>query len=289
LRVNNSSGPIIVNYNNSLRLSWRTSGTESCQASGDWSGSKNLSGSEEIKNLTVSKTYRLSCSGPGGSQEDEVKVEVLPLPTLFLDLKASLGDDDWQESLQALLPIEKVDLKLVVWGSVSGPINYRIDCDSDGVWEKEILKDSQTQKTIAAACGYKKLGVYNLKVKVERTGLVAEKTLPVSAFEVLEPDIEVLAIEKIFQKPLQLGDKITYIARVVNRGPAFEQKTVYYWYVDRIAQVRGVLPGLAVGQEKTLSFTTLFVGQSRLIQFQADAEGQLDEASETNNILSLNN
>ena len=51
-----SSSANSVSINTSVTLSWTTSNTNSCSASGDWSGTKSLNGSEDI-NLDEAKTY----------------------------------------------------------------------------------------------------------------------------------------------------------------------------------------------------------------------------------------
>jgi len=76
IKANYSDGPITIPYNNSATLSWNSTNANSCQASGFWSGSKPISGSEETGNLTFSKTYTLTCSGSGGSASDSVTVNV---------------------------------------------------------------------------------------------------------------------------------------------------------------------------------------------------------------------
>src|SRR3989344_5530039 len=79
-----NSSPSTVNWNQSSTLSWSSSNTSSCNASGDWSGGKPLSGSESTGNLTQVRThnYTLTCSGPGGSNQDTVSVVVAaPVPT----------------------------------------------------------------------------------------------------------------------------------------------------------------------------------------------------------------
>lgn len=76
LKANGSDGPITISYNSPVTLTWIASNVDYCQASGDWSGNKGLSGSESIGNLTSSKTYTLSCSGPRGSASDSVTVNV---------------------------------------------------------------------------------------------------------------------------------------------------------------------------------------------------------------------
>ncbi|MCL5775099.1 MAG: hypothetical protein M1333_02710 [Patescibacteria group bacterium] len=69
-------------YNSSTNLNWSTTGAApvSCTASGAWSGAKAASGSESTGNLTASKTYALSCTGPGGTDTKSVTINVGPQP-----------------------------------------------------------------------------------------------------------------------------------------------------------------------------------------------------------------
>ena len=75
IKANNSNGPITLAWNSSANLSWTSTNSGSCNASGDWSGSKALNGSESTGNLTNPKTYNyvLTCSG-NGSVSDIVQV-----------------------------------------------------------------------------------------------------------------------------------------------------------------------------------------------------------------------
>lgn len=52
-----------VSSGNSVTLSWTTSNADSCTATGAWSGSKIVNGSEVIASLTADSTFQLSCSG----------------------------------------------------------------------------------------------------------------------------------------------------------------------------------------------------------------------------------
>jgi hypothetical protein len=73
LKINEVSeseaGPnmVYIDYNSNISLSWKAESVFACQAADDWSGSKDLSGSETKKNITTSKTYTLKCDGPWGS------------------------------------------------------------------------------------------------------------------------------------------------------------------------------------------------------------------------------
>ncbi len=74
IKANNSDGPITINYNTATTLTWSSTNANSCTASGDWSGSKSISGSESTGLLTSSKVYTITCTGPGGTASDSVVI-----------------------------------------------------------------------------------------------------------------------------------------------------------------------------------------------------------------------
>ena len=76
IKANGSNGPITIDYDDSATLTWTSSNADSCYASRDWSGNKSASGSQSTGRLTSSKTYKITCEGPGGSDSDSVTVEV---------------------------------------------------------------------------------------------------------------------------------------------------------------------------------------------------------------------
>ncbi len=67
LRANNSRGPITVSYGSSVNLTWVSENLDSCQASGDWSGSRSSVGSESviIEELKT-HTFALTCQDSSG-------------------------------------------------------------------------------------------------------------------------------------------------------------------------------------------------------------------------------
>ena len=94
IKANGSDGPITIDYNAAVALSWISANSTSCTASNGWSGQKNTSGSENMGNLTTSKTYALSCTGAGGTASDSVTVNVLsPTPIPTVDIKVNGYDD----------------------------------------------------------------------------------------------------------------------------------------------------------------------------------------------------
>jgi hypothetical protein len=71
-----SASPITVASGDSTTLSWSSTGATSCLASGQWTGSKDLSGSQSSGPITVDSTFTLTCTGPGGTVNRSVSVTV---------------------------------------------------------------------------------------------------------------------------------------------------------------------------------------------------------------------
>ena len=171
IKANGSDGPITINYNASATLSWTSSNASSCSASGDWSGSKSIAGSQSTGNLTSSKTYTITCTGLGGSVSDMVIVNVgNPVISVALEAIPSSG----------CAPLNNVDLKATVSGNYSGYITYFFDCTNDGSWDKI---DSKTSNTYTAdVCSYNSSGSYTAKVRIENQGLFAETTTQITVY-----------------------------------------------------------------------------------------------------------
>ena len=78
--VSFSANPVSIYQGQTSTLSWSSSNSTSCIASGSWSGSKALNGSENVVPLPPpSATYNLTCSGPGGSDSDSATIDIAPL------------------------------------------------------------------------------------------------------------------------------------------------------------------------------------------------------------------
>jgi trimeric autotransporter adhesin len=75
-----TANPTNVEYGGSTTLTWSSTNATSCTASGNWSGSKANTGSQTINNLTADKHYVLTCTGAGGSADDDADVAVGPAP-----------------------------------------------------------------------------------------------------------------------------------------------------------------------------------------------------------------
>jgi hypothetical protein len=74
--VSLSANPTNISYNGSTTLSWNSVNADNCMASGDWSVSKDVSGTETINSLTLDSQFILSCSDANGSVDISVDVTI---------------------------------------------------------------------------------------------------------------------------------------------------------------------------------------------------------------------
>lgn len=72
-----SVSPTQVTAGDTATLTWTSSNTTSCLASGAWMGSKPLNGSESTGSLSGNSTFSMRCDGPDGSVNRSVSVTVV--------------------------------------------------------------------------------------------------------------------------------------------------------------------------------------------------------------------
>jgi hypothetical protein len=87
--VNLSVGPSAVTTGGSATLNWTATNSTACFASGAWSGSKAIHGSQSTGALTANATYVLTCAGAGGKAAQSATVSVSPHPSVTVSLSAS--------------------------------------------------------------------------------------------------------------------------------------------------------------------------------------------------------
>ncbi|MDJ0710570.1 MAG: hypothetical protein QNJ14_09280 [Woeseiaceae bacterium] len=78
--VSLSASPTEVQAQGTTTLTWNANNATSCTASGNWSGSRPMSGSEAIGPLSTNSSFSLTCSGNGGTSADSVNVTVQSAP-----------------------------------------------------------------------------------------------------------------------------------------------------------------------------------------------------------------
>ncbi len=112
-----SASPSSVSEGESTTLSWSSTNTDSCRASGGWSGDRAVSGSETISNLQSTQTFSLSCSGEGGGVLRDVVVDVV-------------GDGEVTVNLTAdRLDVRAGEQVTLTWDSSSAT-----SCEASGDW-----------------------------------------------------------------------------------------------------------------------------------------------------------
>ena len=98
--------PSTINHGDSTQLTWSTTDAVRCEASGDWFGSKELSGTYDATNLGSDRAYSLTCyNAAGGYTVAVVNVTVAPEviePTSGIVFLNPLENDDINAILNSL-------------------------------------------------------------------------------------------------------------------------------------------------------------------------------------------
>lgn len=85
--VSITTNPTQVDLGATTVVTWSSQNASSCTASGDWSGTKAISGSETLGPINAPATYRISCLGASGSVQAQASVSVIyPEPVLSLSV-----------------------------------------------------------------------------------------------------------------------------------------------------------------------------------------------------------
>lgn len=72
-----NSSNLTIDEGGNATLTWSSLDADSCSASGGWSGSRSLSGSQAVGPLSAATTFTLSCDGPGGTSIQMISVSVV--------------------------------------------------------------------------------------------------------------------------------------------------------------------------------------------------------------------
>jgi PKD repeat protein len=89
-----SVSPTTLGAGEAATLSWEAQAATSCVASGGWTGARPVSGSAQTAPMSVSTTFTLNCSGPGGEVSQSVTVQVNVVGGQLLVPAISRADSD---------------------------------------------------------------------------------------------------------------------------------------------------------------------------------------------------
>ena len=81
LTVTITASPANISSGSATTLSWSSTNSNTCVASGAWTGSRATSGSQSSGTLTATASYALICTGAGGSTSASATVAVTPIST----------------------------------------------------------------------------------------------------------------------------------------------------------------------------------------------------------------
>ena len=106
-----SANPSTVTPGATSTLSWSSTNTTACTASGSWNGSKPTGGSEQTMALTATSTFSLACSGVAGAANASTAVNVAGAGSISgLNFPSNNNGDRTDVSFRftgaALLPIQ---------------------------------------------------------------------------------------------------------------------------------------------------------------------------------------
>jgi hypothetical protein len=79
-----SAAPSAVAAGGSATLAWSASNATACSASGGWSGSLGLNGTQSTGPVSAATAYSLSCTGAGGTSSANATVNIIPTATLSI-------------------------------------------------------------------------------------------------------------------------------------------------------------------------------------------------------------
>ncbi len=99
-----SASPTSVTKGGSSTLTWSSTNATSCTASGAWSGGKSTSGSQTITNLQSSGTYKLTCTGAGGSTAHSVSISVTTPTSTQTTTSTPASTSSGSNSISSLQP-----------------------------------------------------------------------------------------------------------------------------------------------------------------------------------------
>ena len=149
----NGQDTLSVSSGTLVTLSWNATNARGCVASGDWSGFKTISGSEEVNVGTSNKTYSLLCEQSNTvSVRDTVAVTVMGTNREnqnatclkngcepFVDLTVKVKNKSPEQDQITVAPGTQVS---IIWEQTGGVRNVRYTCVKSGAWSGNLNSSS---------------------------------------------------------------------------------------------------------------------------------------------------
>jgi len=126
--------PSSVAYHGSSSLTWSSTNTTSCMASGGWSGTEPTSGTFTTPALTSTTTYTLTCTGIGGTATQSNTITVAP-PSSIAGSKMGINIswvNDWGNRDLTFVDIMKQARGFATTSAPWDPENHPVPLDVNG-------------------------------------------------------------------------------------------------------------------------------------------------------------
>ncbi len=104
-----NSSQTTIDSGQTVNLSWDATNVDSCTASGDWSGTKLLSGSETSAALVADGSFVLACDGSNGSINETINVTVISITITPPGTKPLIQQSDLVYEGAFRLPVGSTD------------------------------------------------------------------------------------------------------------------------------------------------------------------------------------
>ena len=191
IKINGEDGPVSAKPNTLITLSWISNNASSCTASGNWSGSKALSGYESIVLSSADMTFLLSCSSDQGTVTDSITVNVAAFGiSLAESIEVSSG--------------ATADLNAKITGTAPSSPVYQWSCTGGSLSDSSILAPVYTAPAVTSNEQY----VCTLTVRDGNSAGISKKininvkTVPQNVAELEKQIAEIKALIAALQKQL---------------------------------------------------------------------------------------
>ncbi len=164
--------PAIIFEDESATLTWNASGVDSCASSGDWSGTRALTGTQAVSPGAGNYTYTLICQNSSGTVSSTANLSVLPR-------KTTTSDEGKVEVAVSPETINEGESATISW--VTSDVN---SCIASGAWNGS-LENSGSQTVTPTA------GNYDYTVTCQGTSGAIESTASLLVNTVAFVDLKV--------------------------------------------------------------------------------------------------
>ena len=143
-----------IPWNGSVTLSWSSSDADSCVASGDWSGSRSVTGNEVLSSLTADGHYVLECSGPGGNVSRQLDV------TVAAQQSNGTARLSWTPPTENTdnTPLDDLSGYKIYYGTAAGSYSTTVDVNNAGVTEY-LIENLSSGTWYFVVTAYNSLGI----------------------------------------------------------------------------------------------------------------------------------